>query len=54
MCKKNADVEVLKQRIKKGDIYWCPECRKKGKNFPVKPDIVFFGENLPGDFHSYI
>lgn len=53
MCKTPADFETLKEHIKKGLIYWCPKCKENDKRFPVKPDIVFFGEQLPSDFHDF-
>lgn len=33
--------------MKLGTIYRCDSC-----NGPVKPHIVFFGEDLPADFHE--
>jgi NAD-dependent histone deacetylase SIR2 len=34
--------------MKKCEVYRCKV--KEGCNGPVKPDIVFFGENLPKEF----
>lgn len=49
-CHKSADGEKVKETIvEKGAI---PKCDKCGGN--VKPDIVFFGESLPGRFHNYL
>lgn len=49
-CNKKADIEVVKEKIlveKK-----VPICKRCGGN--VKPDIVFFGEDLPQRFHNLI
>ena len=46
-CQKLMDPSVLKACIKKGEIYRCSDT---ACNHPVKPNIVFFGENLPKDF----
>ncbi|ODV89951.1 hypothetical protein CANCADRAFT_31058 [Tortispora caseinolytica NRRL Y-17796] len=44
-CKVEADNEAVKLHVQKSTIPRCSEC--KGL---VKPDIVFFGENLPKKF----
>ena len=46
-CWKAMDIEVVKEHIARGEVYYCPKCGKKG---PVKPNIVFFGEALPASF----
>ena len=49
-CRKAADGEKVKETIvEKGGI---PKCSKCGGN--VKPDIVFFGENLPARFYALL
>jgi NAD-dependent deacetylase sirtuin 2 len=46
MCRTPADIEWVKERIFAKEIPRCTSC--KG---PVKPDIVFFGEELPERFY---
>lgn len=46
-CSKPQDVDTLKQKISAGEVMYCPLEECKG---PVKPDITFFGENLPMKF----
>ena len=46
-CSKTMDEDVLKQKIKSVDVYYCSDESCKG---PVKPDIVLFGESLPKEF----
>lgn len=47
-CRKPADAEKVKQSIvDHGKVPLCHLCGSY-----VKPDIVFFGENLPARFHS--
>ncbi|KAK4295797.1 hypothetical protein Pmani_031668 [Petrolisthes manimaculis] len=50
-CGRRHDGQRVKQAIVDGDVpVWCDEPKCKGK---VKPDIVFFGENLPSEFWDY-
>lgn len=49
-CKKEYDANKLREKILKGgDVPVCTSC--KGY---VKPDIVFFGENLPSRFFHHV
>lgn len=49
-CRTVADAEVVKETIvTKGEVPKCEKCNKY-----VKPDIVFFGEDLPERFHSLL
>ncbi|XP_071548442.1 NAD-dependent protein deacetylase sirtuin-3-like isoform X1 [Panulirus ornatus] len=51
LCYKMHDAKKVKQAILDGDIpVMCESNSCKGK---VKPDIVFFGENLPEPFWNY-
>lgn len=47
-CGKEYPMDFLRQLYKKQEIPICSEC--KGL---VKPDIVFFGEDLPQKYHDY-
>jgi NAD+-dependent protein deacetylase SIR2 len=40
-CKRPADGDKLWASIRRGEVYYCEEC-----GHPVKPDIVFFGEEV--------
>ena len=46
-CNKTIDIELINEGIQKGEIYYCPDC--KG---PCKPNVVFYGENLPKRFYD--
>lgn len=50
-CHKSYDGEQIKKTIMKGDI---PKCSSPRCTGVIKPDIVFFGEDLPKRFYSYI
>ncbi|KAL9955652.1 hypothetical protein ACROYT_G037005 [Oculina patagonica] len=50
-CHKSYDGEQIKQTVMNGDIPRCSSPRCTGV---IKPDIVFFGEDLPKRFYSYI
>lgn len=45
-CNKDYTMEWVREEILKENVPTCTEC-----NGIVKPDIVFFGENLPERFH---
>ncbi|KAL4640925.1 NAD-dependent protein deacetylase sirtuin-1-like [Arapaima gigas] len=50
MCKYKVDCEAIRKDIFSQVVPHCPKC----PDFPLaimKPDIVFFGENLPEQFH---
>ena len=44
-CDKEIDIEKINEGIKNDKIYYCPVC-----NGPCKPNVVFYGENLPVRF----
>ncbi|CAG8957279.1 hypothetical protein HYFRA_00010702 [Hymenoscyphus fraxineus] len=48
-CKTEFPGEIMKEAVMKGEVPHClvPQC-----NGLVKPDVVFFGEALPGRFHE--
>ena len=48
-CKRPIDIEKINEGIEKGEIYYCPDC--KG---PCKPQVVFYGEDLPKRFYEKI
>jgi len=48
-CNKEFNPDVVKEAVLKEDIPRCTKC-----NGLVKPDIVFFGENLPAQFHTLV
>uniref|UniRef100_A0A8C7TJG8 NAD-dependent protein deacetylase sirtuin-2 n=1 Tax=Oncorhynchus mykiss TaxID=8022 RepID=A0A8C7TJG8_ONCMY len=47
MCRKEYDLDWMKEKIFSDDIPKCDKCSNL-----VKPDIVFFGENLPKRFFT--
>ena len=46
-CGSNADIDTVKASILKDEVSYCTQCSGL-----VKPDIVFFGENLPIRFFT--
>ena len=48
-CKEDADINKINEGIQNEQIYYCPKC--KG---PCKPNVVFYGENLPKRFFDKI
>ncbi|KAI9311052.1 DHS-like NAD/FAD-binding domain-containing protein [Dichotomocladium elegans] len=48
-CHKAADESFVRQHVTKGSVARCKDC-----DGLVKPDITFFGENLPERFHSQL
>lgn len=49
MCGKDCDRSELEKHITDGKVYYCADC--KG---PVKPNITFFGEQLPMKFKELL
>ncbi|XP_059926923.1 NAD-dependent protein deacetylase sirtuin-3, mitochondrial isoform X1 [Gadus macrocephalus] len=49
VCRRTYEGQDLRSDVMKGTVPKCPTC--KGV---VKPDIVFFGEELPNNFFKYI
>ena len=47
-CKTPYPDEPMKKAIEAGEV---PYCREEGCGGAVKPDVVFFGEALPSEFH---
>ena len=45
-CLKFYDVEEVRKNVNEGKILYCSECKK-----PIKPKVVFYGENLPDSFY---
>lgn len=46
-CSREYTFEQIKESLKEGSVPFC------GCGGVIKPDIVFFGENLPEEFYSY-
>lgn len=44
-CMETVDIEKLKEYIAEGNVMYCRDCGK-----PIKPKVVFYGENLPQSF----
>ncbi|CDW54928.1 NAD dependent deacetylase sirtuin 1 [Trichuris trichiura] len=51
-CKFKVDIEKIKPDILEGRIPICPQCGTQAKKSIMKPDVVFFGEDLPSAFHT--
>jgi NAD-dependent SIR2 family protein deacetylase len=46
-CKRKTKLEGVKKHIEEGSVPYCSKCKGQGV---MKPDITFFGENLPNLF----
>ena len=44
-CLQEYDLELVREYVNKDQVFYCPSCGK-----PVKPKVVFYGENLPNSF----
>ena len=44
-CLKFYDIEEVRKNVMEGKILYCSNCKK-----PIKPKVVFYGENLPDSF----
>ena len=44
-CLKKYDLELVREYVNKDEVLYCEDCGK-----PVKPKVVFYGENLPSSF----
>ncbi|XP_053548249.1 NAD-dependent protein deacetylase sirtuin-1 [Bombina bombina] len=51
ICKYKVDCEVVREDIFNQIVPRCPRCSHNEPLAIMKPDIVFFGENLPEQFH---
>lgn len=49
-CKVRASLDEFKKHVSEGTIYYCEKCNK----VPIKPTVVFFGENLPPKFFNHL
>lgn len=48
-CNEKADTEMLRKKVAEGVVARCEEC-----DGLIKPDITFFGENLPSRFFDLL
>lgn len=48
-CRRKYNLDDVKDELKEGKVVIC---KKEGCNGLVKPDIVFFGEDLPEEYHK--
>ncbi|XP_075698804.1 NAD-dependent protein deacetylase sirtuin-1 [Rhinoderma darwinii] len=51
ICKGKVDCETVREDIFNQIVPCCPRCPPDEPLAIMKPDIVFFGENLPEEFH---
>ncbi|XP_069756926.1 NAD-dependent protein deacetylase sirtuin-1 isoform X2 [Narcine bancroftii] len=51
MCKYKVDCEAIREEVFNQVVPRCPRCPNEVALAIMKPDIVFFGENLPEQFH---
>ncbi|XP_018429020.1 PREDICTED: NAD-dependent protein deacetylase sirtuin-1 [Nanorana parkeri] len=51
ICKHKVDCEAVREDIFNQVVPRCPRCPQEEPLAIMKPDIVFFGENLPEQFH---
>ena len=46
-CLEEYDLELVREYVNLGKVFFCKKCGK-----PVKPKVVFYGENLPDSFFA--
>ncbi|XP_064612076.1 NAD-dependent protein deacetylase sirtuin-1-like isoform X2 [Liolophura sinensis] len=51
-CRYKVDAEAVRKDIFDQVIPHCPRCSPSSTEAVMKPDIVFFGESLPEEFHT--
>ena len=54
ICHYKVKSDEIKNEILQQQIPHCPKCSEEIINAILKPDIVFFGESLPDNFHQTI
>ncbi|UJR27447.1 hypothetical protein I4U23_008736 [Adineta vaga] len=54
VCHHSVKSDEIKEEILQQQIPHCPKCPLDQSDAILKPDIVFFGEQLPDDFHKAI
>lgn len=56
VCKYKVNSEYIKDKIFQQEIPYCDKCSENGDSSCgiLKPDIVFFGEGLPEEYHNSI
>ena len=54
ICRHSVKSDEIKSEIIQQKIPHCPKCPEDVHDAILKPDIVFFGESLPEDFHQTI
>ncbi|CAF0759710.1 unnamed protein product [Adineta ricciae] len=54
VCHHSVKSDEIKEEILQQKIPHCPKCPADRPDAILKPDIVFFGEQLPDDFHKAI
>lgn len=54
ICKNKVDADFIREDVFDQKIPRCPKCPPDSELSVMKPDIVFFGEGLPGLFHKTI
>ena len=50
VCKGEVDSKLMEKAITDQTVLYCERAKCAGKKHPVKPNIVFFGEQLPKNF----
>ena len=54
LCHTTVQSDEIKEEILQQKIPHCRKCSTDNENAILKPDIIFFGEQLPDDFHKTI
>jgi len=54
LCHSTVQSDDIKDEILQQKIPHCRKCSADNENAILKPDIIFFGEQLPDDFHKTI
>lgn len=52
VCGTKDSTEAMFEAFEKGEVMWCKSCAKNDQKGPIKPNVVFFNEAMPKEFHE--
>lgn len=50
VCQAKSDPDELQKGFNEGTVIYCQQEECKDKKHPIKPNVVFYGEELPANF----
>jgi len=52
ICGALNSTEEMFEGFRLGEVQWCQTCALNGMKSPVKPNVIFFNEAMPKEFHE--